>query len=122
MIETPGLTAYIPTFIGDQLIATKLQKPTLPVALVPRPGLICRLDEVENHKLTLVCAAAGYGKTTLLGEWAAQTNLATAWVELDGRDNTPESFWLYIITALHMVQAGIGENALALLCGQNNPP
>jgi LuxR family maltose regulon positive regulatory protein len=122
MIETPRLTAYVPTFIGEQLIATKLQTPPLPVAFVPRPGLICRLDEVENHKLTLVCASAGYGKTTLLSEWAAQTNLAAAWVELDERDSAPESFWLYAITALHMLQAGIGENALALLCGQNNPP
>src|SRR4051812_17179204 len=108
MIETPGLTAYIPTFIGDQLIATKLQTPTLPAAFVSRPGLTCRLDAVKNHKLTLVCASAGYGKTTLLSEWAAQTNLAATWVELDERDNAPESFWLYVITALHTLQAGIG--------------
>ena len=122
MIETSGLTAYIPAFMGDQLIATKLQTPTLPAAFVARPDLTCRLDEVENHKLTLVCASAGYGKTTLLSEWAAQTSLPTAWVELDERDNAPATFWLYVITALHTLQAGIGENALAMLCGQNSLP
>ncbi|MEO8611916.1 MAG: LuxR C-terminal-related transcriptional regulator [Chloroflexota bacterium] len=122
MIETPGLTTYIPTFMSEQLIATKLQIPTLPATWVSRPDLIRRLDEVENFKLTLVCASAGYGKTTLLSEWATQTRLPTAWVELDERDNTAESFWLYVITALHTLQAGIGENALALLWAQNTPP
>jgi LuxR family maltose regulon positive regulatory protein len=38
---------------------------------VPRPRLGERLNEGRYRKLTLVCAPAGFGKTTLLGEWVA---------------------------------------------------
>jgi LuxR family maltose regulon positive regulatory protein len=53
------------------LLATKLHIPPLRPSLVARPHLILRLDEGlrMGHKLTLVSAPAGFGKTTLLSEW-----------------------------------------------------
>ena len=54
-----------------QILATKLHIPSLrPAAgLVSRPRLLERLDEGPQCKLTLVSAPAGFGKTTLVGEW-----------------------------------------------------
>ena len=52
-----------------QLLTTKLLVPPLRPSLVARPQLLAQLNQGLNHTLTLVCAPAGYGKTTLLAEW-----------------------------------------------------
>ena len=46
------------------------------VELVSRPRLAKRLNEGVMRKLTLVSAPAGFGKTTLLSEWASHFGLA----------------------------------------------
>ena len=53
------------------LLATKLHIPPLRTNLVPRPHLVERLNEGlrSHHRLFLISAPAGFGKTTLLGEW-----------------------------------------------------
>jgi LuxR family maltose regulon positive regulatory protein len=53
------------------LLTTKLYIPPPRPNLVPRPGLIQRLDEglVSGCKLTLISAPPGFGKTTLVTEW-----------------------------------------------------
>ena len=43
--------------------------------LVTRPRLIGRLDEGTGGKLTLICAPAGFGKTTLLADWILRSEL-----------------------------------------------
>ena len=52
-----------------ELLQTKLQRPRIPRHFVPRPRLIERLDQGSQGPLTLVCAGAGYGKTTLVSSW-----------------------------------------------------
>ena len=57
------------------LLTTKLYIPPVRPNLVPRPRLIQRLDEglQLSHRLTLISAPAGFGKTTLLSEWIHQS-------------------------------------------------
>ncbi len=43
-------------------------------------------------KLVLVCAPAGYGKTTLLADFSATGTLASCWLHLDARDKDPLRF------------------------------
>jgi LuxR family maltose regulon positive regulatory protein len=67
------------------LLTTKLYVPRvradpstgLRASLVSRPRLTERLNEGTMRKLTLVSAPAGFGKTTLLSEWASHFGLAT---------------------------------------------
>jgi len=54
--------------------------------------LIERLDEGLHRKLTLISAAAGFGKTTLLGEWVASSGRPAAWLSLDEEDSDPARF------------------------------
>jgi LuxR family maltose regulon positive regulatory protein len=53
------------------LLSTKLACPRVPAALVVRERLLHQLDGTLSHRLTLLSAAAGWGKTTLLASWLA---------------------------------------------------
>ena len=72
----------------NTLLATKLHIPHLRLDVVQRPRLTRRLNEGATRKLTFITAPAGFGKTTLLSEWATQCRLATAWISLHPDDIT----------------------------------
>ncbi|HNT78988.1 MAG TPA: hypothetical protein PKH77_28625, partial [Anaerolineae bacterium] len=57
-----------------QILTTKLYIPAPHPNLVPRERLLHRLDEGLRlgHRLFLISAPAGFGKTTLLSEWIAK--------------------------------------------------
>ncbi|MFZ2618972.1 MAG: hypothetical protein WA077_23535, partial [Anaerolineae bacterium] len=59
--------------MSTPILATKLYIPPARPKVVPRPRLIERLSDgfSAGHKLTLISAAAGFGKTTLVSEWVA---------------------------------------------------
>ena len=63
------------TVAGSPLLETKLYIPKRRAGLVSRPRLVERLHEGTERKLTLVSAPAGFGKTTLLGEWLTGTSV-----------------------------------------------
>ena len=100
------------------LLATKLHVPRPRPGIVPRPRLWERLDRTTESKLTLISAPAGFGKSTLLGEWLAaapRDERLVAWLTVDEADNEPRTFWTYLISALRTVAPGIGDGALSLL-------
>jgi LuxR family maltose regulon positive regulatory protein len=71
-----------------------------------------------QHTLTLVSAPPGFGKTTLLAEWAQATPLPVAWVSLDAGDNDLAHFTNDLVDALAQLQPALpGVQAL-----QQNPP
>jgi LuxR family maltose regulon positive regulatory protein len=84
------------------LLATKLHRPRPTSKLVVRPRLTQRLDKgLQNgHRLFLVVAPAGYGKTTLMTDWLDRTALPSAWLSLDEADNDPFRFFTYLVAAL----------------------
>jgi ATP/maltotriose-dependent transcriptional regulator MalT len=84
------------------LLATKLYRPRPTSNLVARPRLTQRLDEGlrSGHRLFLVVAPAGYGKTTLVTEWLDGIGIPSAWLSLDEADNDPLRFFTYLVAAL----------------------
>jgi LuxR family maltose regulon positive regulatory protein len=98
------------------LLSTKLFIPRLQAGGVSRPRLTEKLLAGVNRPgtFTLLSGPAGFGKTTLLGEFVAQLQKPVAWVSLDEGDNDPIRFWTYLISACQSVQVGVGESALAL--------
>ncbi|MBN1955849.1 MAG: AAA family ATPase [Anaerolineae bacterium] len=87
------------------LLTTKLYVPPVRPAqsLISRPRLLARLNAgLARPGLILVSAPAGYGKTTLLGEWAASCGQSArvAWLSLDEDDNDPARFLTYLSAAL----------------------
>jgi LuxR family transcriptional regulator, maltose regulon positive regulatory protein len=73
-------------------------------ALVPRPRLVQRLIDAGNPPVALLLAPAGYGKTTLLGEWEACDPRPFAWLTLDRGDNDPDTLLSAIALALEAVE------------------
>jgi LuxR family maltose regulon positive regulatory protein len=85
--------------------------------LVPRPRLAERLAEGTARELVLVCTPAGFGKTTLLADWARHQRRPVAWLSLDEGDNDPVRFWRHVAAALDGVLPGLAGRVGALLGG-----
>src|SRR5215216_313617 len=109
---------------SDTLVSTKLRPFHTRPNLVARPRLIVKLEPEAGHKLMLISAPAGFGKTTLLGEWAASRSdeQCVAWVSLDEGDNDPARFLSYLVAALQTVEEEIGEGVLSSLRAPGSPP
>ncbi len=115
------------------LLQTKLHAPTSPnrngrIRFVSRSRLLQKLNSGFGKKLTLVCAPAGFGKSTLLSEWIEQnvaigvelqqgvhTPCSVAWLSLDAGDNDIVRFWTYVVAALQTIDTTIGQATLAQL-------
>jgi LuxR family transcriptional regulator, maltose regulon positive regulatory protein len=83
-----------------ELFESKLAIPTLRPRLVRRTALINRLRASRDARVVRIAAPAGYGKTTLLAQWAARDPRPFAWISLDERDDDPVSFLTYVAAAL----------------------
>jgi LuxR family maltose regulon positive regulatory protein len=102
----------------DQLLTTKFFIPSPSHALIPRPRLTAQLSTSLQHKLTLISAPPGFGKTTLLSAWVHSLpsgNPHVAWVSLDEADNDPLRFWEYGLTALDNCKPGLCTFLLTFL-------
>ena len=86
------------------LVASKLRAPLLRSGTVRRSSLIERLVRGDPHPIVSVVAPAGYGKTTLLAQWAERNGQAFAWVSVDEGDNDPKVLLSYVAAALDAVE------------------
>jgi LuxR family maltose regulon positive regulatory protein len=111
------------------LLTTKLYIPPPRPSAVPRPHLIQRLEDGLRlgHRLTLISAPAGFGKSTLLSEWAAGGQRPVAWLSLDEGDNDPVRFLSYFVAALRtlatpsQVEPKVGQGVLSALQAPQPP-
>jgi LuxR family transcriptional regulator, maltose regulon positive regulatory protein len=108
-----------PSMVADRdvLLATKLHIPRLRAGFVPRARLVERLEEAVDHALVLICTPAGFGKTTLLADWARSTPRMVAWLSLDQGDNDPARFWRHTAAALDTVRPGLAKGVAGPLGG-----
>ncbi len=91
----------MPTF---DLWEHKLHTPTERAGIVPRTTLVERLLDIDRRAVISVVAPAGYGKTTLLAQWAGRRGPWTAWISVDDRDNDPAVLATYIGEALDRIE------------------
>ena len=86
------------------LFASKLRRPVVRPGTVRRSPLIERLARGEPRPIVSVVAPPGYGKTTLLSQWAERNGQAFAWVSVDEGDNDPKVLLTYVAEALDAVE------------------
>lgn len=68
-----------------------MTRPTAGVHLIERPVLWARIDGLlADHRVVLITAPAGFGKTTLVSTWAARSGRTVAWLSLTDADRHPE--------------------------------
>ncbi|MEH0954381.1 AAA family ATPase, partial [Micromonospora sp. CPCC 205554] len=91
---------------GPPLLASRLTPPVPPEPVLLRPRLLDRLDQGASGPVTLVCAPAGWGKTTLLSTWARgeRDGPAPAWLTV-AEGETTRRFWGYLAAALRTAAA-----------------
>jgi LuxR family transcriptional regulator, maltose regulon positive regulatory protein len=87
-----------------ELVESKLAIPFTRKGIVPRPALVERLRASSSVPVVAVLAPPGYGKTTLLFQWAEADDRPFAWVSLDRRDNDPKVLLTYVAVALDRIE------------------
>src|SRR5215471_15339210 len=97
-----------------ELMLSKLRSPLVRPGTVHRSSLIERLRQGDRGPIVSVVAPAGYGKTTLLSQWAERNGQAFAWVSVDEKDNDPKVLLTYVAKALDEVEP-IGERVFEAL-------
>jgi LuxR family transcriptional regulator, maltose regulon positive regulatory protein len=96
------------------LLAAKLLRPHVRAETIRRSSLIDRLAKGDGRPVVSVVAPAGYGKTTLLSQWAEGNGHAFAWVSVDEKDNDPKVLLAYVAEALDAVEP-VGERVFETL-------
>jgi LuxR family maltose regulon positive regulatory protein len=113
------------------VIDSKVRVPPVPEGSVSRVALVNRLRTLATAPVIVVSAPAGYGKTTLLAQWAAREDRSAAWLTIDERDNDPLILVRHLavalggarpvpaslLEALGMPGASVWERALPRLVG-----
>ncbi len=83
----------------------KTQQPVHRPGLIPRVSLVDALRAVPDRaSLISVTAPAGYGKTTLLSQWAAENPRRFAWVAVDEADGDPVRLAEHVALAMHRIE------------------
>ena len=102
----------------------RLSIPSRNARLVSRQRLDSRLNEISQRVLTVISAPAGFGKTTLLADWATRPENAArvAWLSLEESDSDPARFLTYVCTALQTIDERVGVGLPAHLQSTQPPP
>lgn len=119
------------------LLSTKYQIPPVGTRPIQRHSLLQKLNDgfQLGRRLMLICAPAGYGKTTLVCEWVSQIggsgNAAgsnpeppaprVAWLTCDPEDNDLARYLTYLVAALRQVHPGLGEGLLSSFHASKSP-
>lgn len=91
--------------MAQPLLRTKFFPPPARQDVHPRPALVQRLQSALKHKLTLISAPAGFGKTTTAALWLAAWQIPAAWLSLDESDNDAGMFLAYVTAAVENLMA-----------------
>jgi ATP/maltotriose-dependent transcriptional regulator MalT len=97
----------------DDILGTKVKIPQVRDDRLRRTRLIDHLDKGIARQAVLVCTPAGFGKTTLLADWAENAEEKVAWLSLGPEDNDPVRFWRYVTVALDRLFEGPGPRMLS---------
>ncbi|MBV7338982.1 hypothetical protein KFU94_64325 [Chloroflexi bacterium TSY] len=105
------------------ILTTKVCAPNATPNALHRDRLITQLGEPlsRGHRLTLVVAPAGFGKTTLVTTWletlqsASEQSTRIAWLSLDASDSSLPRFLMYVIASLRTVDVALPEHLMEQL-------
>ena len=100
----------------------RIQRPSLPGDFVSRNDLLDELDANRDKALIIVCAGAGFGKSTLVSGWLERSQLQYAWVALNEDYDDPRMFLAHLIASVQNTVHDFGESLQPLLQTEPLPP
>src|SRR5215472_8817167 len=100
---------------GLRVIEPKLLPPRVHPGMLRRDRLLAALDGDGGASVTVLNAAVGYGKTTLVRSWCVERPEAVIWMTLDAADDDPVRLWTHLATAVERLDDGLGRGALSAL-------
>jgi LuxR family maltose regulon positive regulatory protein len=109
---------YTPRF---GIVKTKLYIPRFGGDLVHRARLVEKIDQGIENKLLLINAPAGYGKSTMLAEWATRSKMPVCWLSLDNSENDPLVFFANFISSIQTQHPGFGNSIQTALNSPGAP-
>lgn len=102
--------------LGSTLVPkTRISIPRRRGDLITRQRLLDLIDQQLEKKLVLVTAPAGYGKTSLLVDYASSSVLPVCWYSVDALDFEPQRFISNFILAINHRFPQVGQRSLAAL-------
>ncbi|HXI46448.1 MAG TPA: AAA family ATPase, partial [Candidatus Acidoferrales bacterium] len=102
----------------------KVQAPPLRDDILARDRLLDWLGVKIHNRVVLLTAEAGYGKTTLLADFARRTRLRVLWFRLDHGDRDWVGFIAYLVAAVqvHLPEFAPATRSLLRETGSSAPP
>lgn len=97
------------------ILTTKILIPRRREDILPRPRLIQLLSEWMDARLIIVAAPAGYGKTSLLVDFAATEKLPVCWLSLDAYDQDLQRFCAHLIASVQRRFEAFGRTSMAAI-------
>ena len=97
------------------LLRSKVRSPVVRDSTLARPRLLRWLDDHAEDRVRVLATEAGYGKTTLLADWARRTPQRVVWYRLDTSDGDWITFIAYLIAAFREETPGFGDSTERLL-------
>jgi LuxR family maltose regulon positive regulatory protein len=101
-------------------LVTKVLLPRRRRDVLTRQRLLDRLYDMVECKCVLISAPAGYGKTTLLLDWAYDLEHPVCWYALDRSDHDPRVFLEHLTLSLHHRFPDFGERTRQALATTPN--
>jgi LuxR family maltose regulon positive regulatory protein len=106
---------------GLRVIEPKLMPPRVHPRMLRRGRLLAALDGERGTPVTMLNAAVGYGKTTLVRSWCIERPEAVIWITLDPGDDDPARLWTHLATGVERLGQGLARGALAALRNRGAP-
>jgi ATP/maltotriose-dependent transcriptional regulator MalT len=116
-----GLTRANPVGDVPPLVVTKIRVPNRRRDLLPRRRLVDFIHAHLDSRLILISAPAGYGKTTLLTDFAHDAELPVCWYTLDAFDRDLRVFLEHLIAAITQRFPTFGERSRTFLQNVTDP-
>src|SRR5262249_20603486 len=101
--------------LGRSIIRSKVQSPPVRASTLERPRLLGWLSSRASDRIRVIVADAGYGKTTLLADYARRSPQASLWYRLEGSDQDWVTFINYLIAAVREMKPDFAPSTASLL-------
>jgi LuxR family maltose regulon positive regulatory protein len=108
--------------VAPPLRPSKFTLPGTPDGYLKRRRLIDFLHQNINRKLVLIAAAAGYGKTSLVADFARETDFPFAWLALDEGDRDLATLTANVVASLSRHLPSAWDTTQALLASSAGEP